>query len=92
MQEVIDEQDEKLKRLKKEFGEEVYAAVTTALAELNEYNPGGRYPVQELWNFKEERKATLEEGVTYVLNLWKPKKRTRRSSRIQNDLLRSPTR
>ncbi|KAM1757034.1 hypothetical protein ACFX11_006334 [Malus domestica] len=57
--EFIDEQDEKLKGLREEFGEQVFQAVKTALAELNEYNPSGRFPVPELWNFKEKRKATV---------------------------------
>jgi hypothetical protein len=27
--------------------------------------------VQELWNFKEKRKATLSEGVMQILRHWK---------------------
>lgn len=77
-QEFIDDEDEKLKGLKKEMGEEVYNAVTTALKEINEYNPSGRYMVSELWNFVEGRKATLKEGVAYILKLWKARKRKRR--------------
>ncbi|KAM5583598.1 hypothetical protein ABKV19_003476 [Rosa sericea] len=73
--EVIDEDDEKLEDLKTEFGDEVFEAVKTALAELNEYNPSGRYPVLELWNFRENRKATLAEGVSHLLNQMKPNKR-----------------
>ncbi|KAE9461116.1 hypothetical protein C3L33_06985, partial [Rhododendron williamsianum] len=38
---VIDEDDEKLKNLKNELGDEVYSAVTIALMETNEYNPSG---------------------------------------------------
>ncbi|KAI8573885.1 hypothetical protein RHMOL_Rhmol01G0310500 [Rhododendron molle] len=53
--EMIDEEDVKLKTLKEELGDEAYEAVTTALIELNDYNPSGRYPVHELWNFKEEK-------------------------------------
>jgi hypothetical protein len=45
--------------------------VTTALKEMNEYNPSGSYIVQELWNFKEKRKATLSEGVMQILRHWK---------------------
>ncbi|KAK6929351.1 Factor of DNA methylation 1-5/IDN2, domain XH [Dillenia turbinata] len=43
-QEEIKEEDEKLKELKIELGEEVFKAVSTALLEVNEYNPSGRPP------------------------------------------------
>ncbi|XP_058185670.1 factor of DNA methylation 4-like isoform X2 [Rhododendron vialii] len=75
--EVIDKEDEKLKTLKEEYGNEVYEAVTTALIEMNDYNPSGRYVVYELWNFKEERKSTLKEGVSYLLKQLKLYKRRR---------------
>jgi hypothetical protein len=60
-----------LRILKSEYGDEVFNAVTTALKEMNEYNPSGSYIVQELWNFKEKRKATLSEGVMQILRHWK---------------------
>ncbi|GFS31195.1 XH/XS domain-containing protein [Actinidia rufa] len=69
--EIIDEEDEKLKRLNDEFGKEVYDAVTTALLEMNEYNPSGRYPVPELWNSKDGRRASLKEGVSLIMKQWK---------------------
>lgn len=71
VQEIIDIQDERLKSLKKELGEDVYEAVTAALREVNEYNPSGRYITSEVWNYKVGRKATLQEGVDYLLELWK---------------------
>lgn len=75
--EIIDENDEMLKNLKNEYGDEVHKAVVTALMEMNEYNPSGRYTVMELWNFKEGRKATLKEGVAHILKQWKLHKRRR---------------
>ncbi|XP_059642814.1 protein INVOLVED IN DE NOVO 2-like [Cornus florida] len=73
--EIINEEDEKLKGLKNECGDEVYSAVTSALMEMNEYNPSGRYTVPELWNFKQGKKATLREVLSYILKQWKMHKR-----------------
>ncbi|KAK9669553.1 hypothetical protein RND81_13G139100 [Saponaria officinalis] len=75
--EIIDGEDEKLKKLKEEWGDDVYNAVTTALLELNEYNPSGRYVVNELWNYKEGRKATVKEVVSYIFKTLKSLKRKR---------------
>ncbi|KAJ4842951.1 hypothetical protein Tsubulata_026607 [Turnera subulata] len=74
---IVDEADEKLRSLKEELKDEAYAAVLTALQELNEYNPSGRYAIQELWNFKESRKATLKEVIAYCLRHIKGLKRKR---------------
>lgn len=77
MQEVINESDEKLIGLKNDLGDEAYNAVKAALLEINDYNPSGRYVVPELWNFKEDRKATLKEVIQYIFKLWKSHKRKR---------------
>ncbi|KAF7124986.1 hypothetical protein RHSIM_Rhsim12G0187900 [Rhododendron simsii] len=76
-QELINDDDELLKNLKVEWGVEIYEAVTTALKEMNEYNPSGRYVISELWNFKEKRKATLKEVIAYILKSLKTLKRKR---------------
>ncbi|CAK9188250.1 unnamed protein product [Ilex paraguariensis] len=73
--EIIDEEDEKLKELKNDFGDEVYMAVIAALVEMNEYNPSGRYIIPELWNYQYERKAKLKEVVSYILKQWTVHKR-----------------
>lgn len=78
IQEILKEEDEKLKGLKKQMGEEVYKAVTTALLEINEYNPSGRYITSELWNFREGRRARLQEGVEILLKQWKLLKKRKR--------------
>lgn len=76
-QEIVNEEDEKLRNLRMEWGDEVYIAVVTALQELNEYNPSGRYVISELWNFKEGRKATLKEVINYIVRNIKILKRKR---------------
>lgn len=75
MQEMLDEKDPKLKSLKKELGVQVYKAVTTALLEINEHNPSGRYVVPQLWNCSEDRKATLKEVIQYMLQNMTPKRK-----------------
>ncbi|KAG5557638.1 hypothetical protein RHGRI_007779 [Rhododendron griersonianum] len=42
LQEIIDEEDSKLKELRRLWGEAAYNSVVNALLELNEYNPSGR--------------------------------------------------
>ncbi|XWS11715.1 hypothetical protein CRYUN_Cryun37aG0023100 [Craigia yunnanensis] len=75
--EIVNEEDEKLRNVKQEWGEEIYEAVVTALKEVNEYNPSGRYVISELWNFKENRKATLKEVISYIVKSIKTAKRKR---------------
>ncbi|KAF6137795.1 hypothetical protein GIB67_040503 [Kingdonia uniflora] len=69
-QEVIHD-DEKLLKLKKDWGDDAYNAVRTALTELNQYNPSGKYIVPELWNYVEGKKVTLAEAIKVLLKLSK---------------------
>ncbi|CAN0896291.1 Factor of DNA methylation 1 [Linum grandiflorum] len=66
-QEVIDNKDPTMEKLRMEWGEEPFIEVGKALLEMNEYNPSGRYAVPELWNFDAGRKATLKEVIKCVL-------------------------
>lgn len=78
IQEIINEDDELLRNLREEWGNEVCDAVISAFKEMNEYNPSGRYVVSELWNFKEKRKATLKEVIAYILKNLKTLKSQKR--------------
>ncbi|KAI3772332.1 hypothetical protein L6452_03514 [Arctium lappa] len=63
--EILDEEDYLIASLKEE-SDDIYNAVITALKEINEYNPSGRYPFAELWNNTENRRASLKEGVEFI--------------------------
>ncbi|XP_058181773.1 factor of DNA methylation 5-like [Rhododendron vialii] len=77
LQEIIDEDDDKLKELRNDCGDEVYKAVASALLEIKNYNPSGMYAVPEIWNPKDGRKASLKEIINYVIKQWKSNKRKR---------------
>ncbi|KAF4393380.1 hypothetical protein F8388_023184 [Cannabis sativa] len=70
---IVDENDNKLKRLKVELGENINKAVKTALTEMSEYKyPGGRFIITELWNFEKNCKASLTEVVEFMINRYTP--------------------
>ncbi|CAL0308943.1 unnamed protein product [Lupinus luteus] len=75
--EIIRDDDEKLNGLRSEISEGAYNAVVTALKEINEYNPSGRYISSQVWNYGQGRVATLQEGVQVLLKQWKTYKRKR---------------
>lgn len=79
VKEVINTEDERLRKLKDEWGEDVYVAVLSAMREINEYNPSERLPVTELWNYKLDRRATLREGAEFIVEKWKNNKRRKRT-------------
>ncbi|KAL8252245.1 hypothetical protein R6Q59_035938 [Mikania micrantha] len=75
--EVINEDDELLKALKAEWGNKIFVAVVAAFKEMNEYNPSGRYVINELWNFKDNQKATSKEFISFIFKNLKNHKRKR---------------
>ncbi|KAL6859041.1 hypothetical protein ACP4OV_018043 [Aristida adscensionis] len=72
---IVLEDDEKLQALKAELGKEAHDVVVKALLELDEYNGSGRYPVNELWNFKDNKKASIGEATAYVVKQWRTRKK-----------------
>lgn len=66
MQEIINGEDEGLKHLKSEIGEDAYNAVIRAKNEINKYNIRDGFVVQKVRNFRENRRATERGNITYV--------------------------
>ena len=80
-EEVVNDDDLRLRELWLEYGDDVCNAVKTALSEVNDqYNPTGRYVVSELWNFQIGRKAMMKEVLRYIFEqMDKPGKRRKGS-------------
>ncbi|CAH8306307.1 unnamed protein product [Eruca vesicaria subsp. sativa] len=68
---VVDNKDEKLVKLKDEYGEELCDEVVRTKKEIVEYNASGGYVISELWNFEKEEKATMEEATEVMLKIRK---------------------
>ncbi|OMO59022.1 hypothetical protein CCACVL1_25154 [Corchorus capsularis] len=81
VEEVIDADEERL--LRYNIGDDVFNAVTSAIKKLNENYQRGKYKFSELWNAKEERKATVAEGIGWLLEEWN------REMQATNDLASS---
>ncbi|KAF1890987.1 hypothetical protein Lal_00001120, partial [Lupinus albus] len=64
---IINDEDKRLNGLKNEIGEGAYKAVVTTLREMKEYNASVQHIVPELWNYEQGRRATLKEGVHFLL-------------------------
>ncbi|KAA3481846.1 factor of DNA methylation 4-like isoform X2 [Gossypium australe] len=64
----MNEDDKRLKKLRNEWGEMIYEVVIDALLEMEEYNPSGRYVVPKLWNFEEDKKASLKEAIKHLIS------------------------
>uniref|UniRef100_A0ACD5VMX3 Uncharacterized protein n=1 Tax=Avena sativa TaxID=4498 RepID=A0ACD5VMX3_AVESA len=80
---IVSKDNEKLRELKEEHGEEIYTLVTKALDEITEYRSyveehGGEiYGVPELWNYKANRLATSKEAIEYAVKQWMANKNKR---------------
>ncbi|PPR84681.1 hypothetical protein GOBAR_AA36029 [Gossypium barbadense] len=61
MQEILDEDDEKLKELRNEYGDVAFEAVSTALMEMNGYHVTGSYPVHEVAG---DRDSGIQQSTT----------------------------
>ncbi|KAL3699947.1 hypothetical protein R1sor_017969 [Riccia sorocarpa] len=64
----LDENNKDLLALKRQLGEEVHKSVVTALKEIEEWNPSGRYPIRVAWNWKKDRRAALSEIIASLGN------------------------
>ncbi|GJN13567.1 hypothetical protein PR202_gb00285 [Eleusine coracana subsp. coracana] len=58
---------EKLIALKEEWRIEAYNAVIRAVLEMNKYNPSARRPVPQMWNFRDDREASVSEAIGLVM-------------------------
>uniref|UniRef100_M8BSV7 Factor of DNA methylation 1-5/IDN2 domain-containing protein n=1 Tax=Aegilops tauschii TaxID=37682 RepID=M8BSV7_AEGTA len=65
--EVIDDNDPRLSKLRSDYGDSICNAVKDGLRELNEYSSRERRIMNEVWNFREGRKATMTEMITCIL-------------------------
>ncbi|MCL7038889.1 hypothetical protein MKW94_010042 [Papaver nudicaule] len=78
-QEVIDE-DERLKGLKNDLGEEVYKAIITVLLEMNDYDLSRKCTIPEWRNFRNGGMEILKEVASFMLERWRTLKK-----RLEND-------
>lgn len=62
----MNEEHETLRGLKEEWGDEAYNAVAMALVDLHGYKRCESVKEYEIWNFKENRRAKLEEVIGWL--------------------------
>ncbi|KAL0365507.1 UNVERIFIED_CONTAM: Coatomer subunit gamma-2 [Sesamum angustifolium] len=61
---------DKTEKSEKELRKDAYEAMGTALMEGDACSPRGSYPLLELCNYKEQRRATLKEAISYLIKQW----------------------
>ncbi|KAH6771337.1 hypothetical protein C2S52_016140 [Perilla frutescens var. hirtella] len=84
---LVNDNDELLRALKQEWRNEVYNAVRKALKELNEYSPRKRSTVPEIWNFNKNRKAKMEEAISFVFAELMTQKQLKKTGKTATQLL-----
>ncbi|KAH6819576.1 hypothetical protein C2S51_003179 [Perilla frutescens var. frutescens] len=83
----VNDDDELLRALKQKWGDEVYNAVIIALKDLNEYSPRKRHAVPEIWNFNKNRKAKMEEVISFVFAELLAQKQLNKTGKTATQLL-----
>lgn len=61
VQNVIDEDNEELTKLRNKYGPLVANAVGVAALEIATWNPSGRYKISMPWDFRADQKATMSQ-------------------------------
>ena len=73
LQNVIDEDNEELTKLRKKYGPLVANAVGVAALEIETWNSSGRYPLQMPWDFRADQKASMSQIFQLLVNVLQEK-------------------